>query len=158
MLIYSTQLAIGHIIHDSIYFGLVTCSLGYNTKAVNIKVMIKPTFDGCFIQRSISLAQVHSQLSIRVQVYSHYIHVCMFNQLFYPHGTAQPAHVDPTLDSCTRYPSLLGGQGQCRFKACPRLLRMTGAAGIEPQTSKSRVQCLNCSATHSMALQSRVVA
>ena len=61
----------------------------------------------------------------------------------------QPATIDPTLDLCTRYPLLLGGQRQCGFKACPRLLHMTGAAGIEPQTSRSRVQRLNRSATRS---------
>ena len=30
---------------------------------------------------------------------------------------AQPAHVDPSLDSCTRYPSLLGGQRQSRIRS-----------------------------------------
>ena len=60
-----------------------------------------------------------------------------------------PATIDPTLNLCTRYPLLLGGQRQCGFKACPRLLHMTGAAGIKPQTSRSRVQRLNRSATRS---------
>ena len=45
----------------------------------------------------------------------------MLSRLFTPwHGAAtgaQPAHVDPTLDSCTRYPSLLGGQRQCRMRS-----------------------------------------
>ena len=63
-----------------------------------------------------------------------------------------PATIDPTLNLCTRYPLLLGGQRQCGFKACPRLLHMTGAAGIEPQTSRSRVQRLNRSATRSTQL------
>ena len=64
-----------------------------------------------------------------------------------------PATIDPTLNLCTRYPLLLGGQRQCGFKACPTLLHMTGAAGIEPQTSKSRVQRLNRSATRSTIRQ-----
>ena len=43
----------------------------------------------------------------------------------YPPGTvqpftAQPAHIDPTLDSCTRYPLLLGGQRQCRIRSLPK--------------------------------------
>ena len=46
----------------------------------------------------------------------------------------------PTLDLCTRHPLLLGGQRQCGFNACPRLLYMTGAAGIKPWTPRSRVQ------------------
>ena len=45
-----------------------------------------------------------------------------------------PATIDPTLNLCTRYPLLLGGQRQCGFKACPRLLQMTSDAGIEPRT------------------------
>ena len=49
----------------------------------------------------------------------------------------------------TRYPLLLGDQRRCGFKACPRLLHMTGAAGIEPQTPRSRVLRLNHSATRS---------
>ena len=48
----------------------------------------------------------------------------MFSQLFTRwHSAAtgaQPAHVDPTLDSCTRYPSLLGGQRQCRMRSLPK--------------------------------------
>ena len=48
----------------------------------------------------------------------------MFSRLFTPwHGAAtrvHPAHVDPTLDSCTRYPSLLGGQRQCRMRSLPK--------------------------------------
>ena len=46
----------------------------------------------------------------------------------------------------TRYPSLLGGQRQCGFKACPRLLRIyyipTLVSGIEPQTFQSVVRRL----------------
>ena len=57
------------------------------------------------------------------------------------------ATVDPTLDLCTRYPLLLGGHRQIRFKACPRLLHMTSAAWNEPQTPRSWVQCLTRSAT-----------
>jgi hypothetical protein len=34
-----------------------------------------------------------------------------------------------------RYPILLGGQRQCGFKSCPRILYMTGVPGIELQTS-----------------------
>ena len=49
----------------------------------------------------------------------------------------------------TRYQLLLGGQRQCGFKACHRLLNMTSAVGIEPQTPQSRVQHLNRSAMHS---------
>ena len=48
----------------------------------------------------------------------------MFSRLFTPwHGAAtraHPAHVDPTLDSCTRYPSLLGGQRKCRMRSLPK--------------------------------------
>ena len=55
--------------------------------------------------------------------------------------------IDPTLNLCTRYPSLLSGQRQCGFKACPRSLHLTGASGIEPQTPRSRVPRLNRSAT-----------
>ena len=47
----------------------------------------------------------------------------------------------------TWYPLLLSRQRQCGFKACPRLLHMTSAAGIEPQTPRFQVQCLNHSAT-----------
>ena len=42
----------------------------------------------------------------------------------------------------TRYPLLLGGQRQCRFKSCPRIIYMTSVLGIEPQTSRSQVQHL----------------
>ena len=59
------------------------------------------------------------------------------------------ATIDPTLNLCTRYPLLLGGQRQCGYKACPRLLHLTGASGIEPQTPRSRVPRLNRSATRS---------
>ena len=48
----------------------------------------------------------------------------MLSRLFTPwHGAAtgaQPAHVNPTLDSCTGYPSLLGGQRQCRMRSLPK--------------------------------------
>ena len=54
----------------------------------------------------------------------------------------QPATVDQTFNLCTRYPLLLGGQRQCGFKPCPRILYMTGVPGIEPQTPSSRVQHL----------------
>ena len=50
--------------------------------------------------------------------------------------------VEPTLNLCTRYPLLLGGQRQCGFKACPRLSHLTGASGIEPQTPRFRVHVL----------------
>ena len=33
----------------------------------------------------------------------------------------------------TLYPLLLGGQRRCEFKACPRLLHVTSAAGINPR-------------------------
>ena len=53
-----------------------------------------------------------------------FFHASMLSRLFTPwHGAttaAQPAHVDPTLDSCTRYPSLLGGQRQCRMRSLPK--------------------------------------
>jgi hypothetical protein len=43
----------------------------------------------------------------------------------------------------TRYPLLLGGQRQCRFKSCPRILYVTSSMpGIEPQTFRSQVQYL----------------
>ena len=58
------------------------------------------------------------------------------------------ATIDPTLNLCTRYPLLLGGQRQCGFKACPRLLHLTGASTIEPQTPRYRVPRSNRSATH----------
>ena len=51
------------------------------------------------------------------------------------------ATVYPTLNMCTRYPLLLGGQRQCRFKACPR--HITGAVEIKPKTPRSRVQSPN---------------
>ena len=38
-----------------------------------------------------------------------------------PATGAQPTHVDPTLDSCTRYPSLLGGQRQYRMRSLPKV-------------------------------------
>ena len=38
-----------------------------------------------------------------------------------------------TLDLCTRYPLLLGGQRWCGFKTCPRVLHMTVAVGPVPQ-------------------------
>ena len=46
----------------------------------------------------------------------------------------------------TWYPFLLGGQRRCGFRVYPRLLHMTDAAGIEPHTPRSLVQCLNHSA------------
>ena len=45
--------------------------------------------------------------------------------------------------SFTWYQLLHGGHRRCRFKACPRLLHLASAAGVEPQTSWSRVQYLN---------------
>ena len=47
----------------------------------------------------------------------------------------------------TCYQLLLDVQRECGIKACPRLLHMTGAVGIEPQTPRSWVQCFNHSAT-----------
>ena len=44
---------------------------------------------------------------------------------------------------------MLGVQRRCEFKVCLRLLHMTSAAGIKPQTPWSRVQRLNHSATRS---------
>ena len=48
----------------------------------------------------------------------------MFSWLFAPwHGAvteAQPAHVNPTLDSCTSCISLLGGQTHCRMRSLPK--------------------------------------
>ena len=43
----------------------------------------------------------------------------------------------------TWYLLLLGGQRHCGFKACPKLLHVTGAAGIESQTPRSWGQSLN---------------
>ena len=57
-------------------------------------------------------------------------------------SAAVAIHTVPILRS-TWYPLLLLGQRRCGFKACPRLLHMTGAAGIEPRTARSRVQRLN---------------
>ena len=52
----------------------------------------------------------------------------------------------PSLFRSTRYPSLLGGQRQYGFKACPRLLRIyyipTLVSGMEPQTFQSVVRRL----------------
>jgi hypothetical protein len=45
--------------------------------------------------------------------------------------TASTATVDPTLNLCTRYPFVLCGLGQCGFKACPRLLHMTGDRNLD---------------------------
>ena len=53
----------------------------------------------------------------------------------------------------TRYQLLLGGQRRCGFKACVRLLHMTGAAGIEPKTPRSRVLRLDHSATRSTLIK-----
>ena len=39
----------------------------------------------------------------------------------------------------TRYPLMLGGERQCRFKPCRMILYMTSVPGIEPQTSVSPV-------------------
>ena len=63
---------------------------------------------------------------------------------------AQNSTVDPTLNLCTRYPLLLGGHRQCGFKAFSRLLHITATAGIKHENPRSRVQCLNRSATCSM--------
>ena len=52
----------------------------------------------------------------------------------------------------TWYPLLLEGQRRRGFKACPRLLHMTDAAGIESQTFSARVQRLNHSAMRSTEL------
>ena len=62
---------------------------------------------------------------IKVPVYSLMSTLAsIFSRLFTPwHGTvtrAHPAHVDPTLDSCTRYLSLLGDQRYCRMRSLPK--------------------------------------
>ena len=49
------------------------------------------------------------------------------------------AAVDPTLDLCTRYPLMLGGQRQCGFKACPRLLTWPAQQELGPQHTISLV-------------------
>ena len=71
------------------------------------------------------------------------------------YSTAAAIHPVPIFHS-TWYPLLLSGKKQCGFKACPRLLHVTGAAGIEPQTLWwSQVQCLNHSATNSIIVPVR---
>ena len=64
------------------------------------------------------ISRWRSYKKVKVTVYS-----------FLPCKHAQPtlyplarhtAHVDLTLDSCTRYPSLLGGQRQCRMRSLPK--------------------------------------
>ena len=57
------------------------------------------------------------------------------------------SHSHSTSFRSTWYPLLLGGQRRCGFNACPRLLHVTSAAGVESQTNRSRVQHLNHSAT-----------
>ena len=77
----------------------------------------------CMAEDKGSLCEV--KVKLKVSVYSLIsLLASMFNQLFAPwHGAAtraHPAHVDPTLDSCTRYPPLLGGQRQCRMRSFPK--------------------------------------
>ena len=48
-------------------------------------------------------------------------------------SAAEAIHTVPIFRS-TWFPLLLGGHRWCRFKAYPRLLFMTSAEGIEPQT------------------------
>ena len=52
------------------------------------------------------------------------------------------SHSHNTNFHSTWYPLLLGGQRWCGFKAYPRLLHMTDAAGIDTETPRSRVQRL----------------
>ena len=64
-------------------------------------------------------------LKVKVPVYSLIAMLAsMFSRLFTRwHGAAtraHPAHVDPTLDSCTRYPSLNCGQKHCRIRSLPK--------------------------------------
>ena len=59
-------------------------------------------------------------------------------------SAAVAIHTVPNFCS-TWYPLLLGGQRRCGFKACPRLLHMTSATGIEPQTPWSWVIALTTS-------------
>ena len=56
----------------------------------------------------------------------------------------------------TRYPLLLGGQRQCGFKPCPRILHMTGAAGNrtpDPSLSGPTPQPTRPYAPHEMIRQ-----
>ena len=81
-----------------------------------------------------------------MQIHMHYY----FKRIKYFAETASLAQntaatANPTLDLCTRDPILLGGQRQCRFKG---YLHVTYATGIEPQTPRSRVQCLNLQTLH----------
>ena len=66
------------------------------------------------------------KVKVKVPVYSLISTHTHFQPTLYPPGTvqpiqAQPAHIDPTLDSCTRYPSLLGGQRHCRIRNLPKV-------------------------------------
>ena len=75
-----------------------------------------------------------------------------FNSLFQSHLSGENAAQFLQLKPFTQYQfsfHLQGGQSRCGFKACQRLLHMTSVAGIEPQTTWSRVQCLNHSVTRS---------
>ena len=88
-----------------------------NTVPFIIYKFLKTTFALCSVQCD--------EVKVKVPVYSLIsMFASMFNRLFTPwHGAAtgaQPAHVGPTLDLCTRYPSLLGEQKYCRMRSLPK--------------------------------------
>ena len=64
-------------------------------------------------------------LKVKIQVYSLISMLGKHVQPIFTHWLgaatkAHPAHVDPTLESCTSYPSLLGVKRQCRTRSLPK--------------------------------------
>ena len=82
------------------------------------------------------------KVKVKVPVYSLISTHTHFQPTLYPPGTvqptrAQPAHIDPTLDSCTRYPLLLGGQRHCRIRSLPKASTLDQLGNRTPDLSLS---------------------
>ena len=98
-------------------------------------------------------SQIHLHLKVKVKVPVYSListHIIMHVQpTIYPPGTVLPQGrtrtIDPTLDSCTRYPSLLGGQESGRNF----LVNSLNALGFEPATPELDDQRLRPLSHHS---------
>ena len=89
-----------------------------------------------------------SRLVQRTVQFTHWYWNSLFHDLIFLRRMQRIIHATEAIHTIsifrsTRYPLLLGGQRQCRFKSCPTILYVTSSVpGIEPQTFRSQVQHL----------------
>ena len=90
---------------------------------------------------------VTADIKVKVSVYSVISMLASIFSRFFTrrHGAAtraHPAHVDSTLDSCTRYPSLLGGQRHYRMRNLPKAPTHDQYRELNPRTLNLRSSAL----------------